>query len=927
MKYQDLIQFDPIESVVALRSADKDESARQLVSSFVISDEMAERLAEVVFPQLQFDRPADNKALMVVGNYGTGKSHLMAVISSVAENRELAESLRHPKVAEAAGEIAGRFKVVRAEIGSTTMPLREIVVRQLEEHLSALGVNYTFPSTEEVSSNKRAIEEMMAAFHEVYPEHGLLLVEDELLDYLRTRKDQELILDLNFLREIGEVCRDIRFRFIAGIQEAIFDSQRFAFVADSLRRVRDRFEQMLIARRDVKFVIAERLLSKTAEQQAKIRAYLEPFARFYGNMHERMEEFIRLFPVHPEYIDIFERITVVEKREALRTLSGAMKKMLDSDLPEDRPGLLAYDSYWETLRSNASIRSIPEIRDVIECSDVLEARIQRAFTRPAYREMALRMIRGLSVHRLTTGDIHAPIGPTPEELRDGLCLYQPGIEDMGGEPAEDLLSQVETVLREIHKTVNGQFISSNPDNRQFYLDLKKAEDYDAYIEKRAESLDESHFDRYYFDALKQVMGCTQTTYKTGYNIWEHELEWLERKATRRGYLFFGTPNERSTAVPPRDFYLYFIQPFDPPEFRNEKKPEEVFFRLTGIDDTFRAAIRGYSAAVDLSATAAGQAKETYLKKADNFLKELVAWLRENCMGALEVTCQGRTKKLLEWLKGQAVARSAERMEVREIMNLVGSVCLGPHFKDQAPEYPAFSLLITSASLPQAAQDALRALAGQNRTRQATAVLDALELLDGDRIDPSKSKYAEFVLERLRSKGEGQVVNRSEIIEDDQGVEFMDKAQTRLEPEWVVVVLAALVHSGDLVLAVPGQKFDATAMPQLASTNLDDLVRFKHIERPLEWNLPALKALFDLLGLTPGMVQLVTQGKEEPVKQLQEEAQKVLDRLVRVREDLREGIFFWENRCRGKTAGRSSLSKLKRRGSFWSQSSATRHRAS
>ena len=74
--------------------------------------------------------------------------------------------------------------------------------------------------------------------------------------------DQPLILDLNFLREIGEVCKDLRFRFMAGVQEAIFDSSRFALCAESLRRVKDRFEQLLIARRDVKFVVAERLLRR-----------------------------------------------------------------------------------------------------------------------------------------------------------------------------------------------------------------------------------------------------------------------------------------------------------------------------------------------------------------------------------------------------------------------------------------------------------------------------------------------------------------------------------------------------------------------------------------------------------------------------------------------------------------------------------------
>jgi len=231
----------------------------------------------------------------------------MSVISALAENSDLAMHLNDKSVATAAGKISGRFKVVRTEIGATTMSLRDILVAELEEHLAAMGVSYSFPPADKVSNNKRSFEEMMTAFHQEYPDHGLLLVVDELLDYLRTRKDQELILDLNFLREIGEVCKDLRFRFIAGVQEAIFDSPRFSFVADSIRRVKDRFEQILIARKDVKFVVAERLLKKTADQQVKIREYLTPFAKFYGRMNERMDEFVRLFPVHPDYIDTFER--------------------------------------------------------------------------------------------------------------------------------------------------------------------------------------------------------------------------------------------------------------------------------------------------------------------------------------------------------------------------------------------------------------------------------------------------------------------------------------------------------------------------------------------------------------------------------------------------------------------------------------------
>jgi len=897
MKYRDLIQFEPIESVVQLRDADEAAAARRLVETYVISEEMAEKLIGLVIPQLQFDQARDNKGLLVVGNYGTGKSHLMSVISALAENKELASHLSDSDVAGAAKKIAGRFKVVRTEIGTTTMSLRDIATAELEEHLAAMGVIFTFPSVAKVTNSKQAFEDMMSAFHQQFPDHGLLLVVDELLDYLRTRKDQDLIVDLNFLREIGEVCKNLRFRFIAGVQEAIFDSPRFSFVADSIRRVKDRFEQILIARKDVKFVVTERLLKKTAQQQAEIREYLMPFAKFYGRMNERMDEFVGLFPVHPDYIDTFERVSAVEKREVLKTLSLAMKKLLDKEVPDDKSGLVAYDSYWTILRENPSFRAVPDIKAVIDCSQVLESRIQQAFTRPAYKPMALQIIHALSVHRLTTGDIHAPLGATAEELRDSLCLFQPGIEELGGVPADDLLSQVDTVLREIHKTVSGQFISFHTENRQYYLDLKKTDDYDAIIDKRSESLDDSQLNRYYYEALKRLMECTDQTYVTGYKIWQHEIEWLERKAARQGYLFFGAPNERSTAVPPRDFYIYFIQPYDVPHFKDEKKPDELFLRLTNTDEEFRTALKSYAAGLDLASTASGHAKSTYESKATNFLRDLVQWLQKNMTTAFEVAYQGRSKSLTEWAKGKSIRElsgigSHERINFRDLVNTVAGVCLETHFKDQAPDYPSFSVLITGANRAQAAQDALRAIAGQTRTKQAAAVLDALELLNGERLDPSRSKYAKHVVTTAKKKGHGQVVNRSELIQEVLGVEYLAPQSLRLEPEWTVVVLAALIYAGELVLAVPGKKFDAAELPQLAGTGVDELAQFKHIERPKEWNLPALKALFELLGLTPGMAQLVTQGQDAPIQELQKAVNSTVNRLVLVQQSLQNGLLFW-----------------------------------
>lgn len=86
MRYGDVVHFDPIESVVQLRLAGQENEALKLIKNHVISDEMAEKINGVTFTHLQFDEPADNKAQLIVGNYGTGKSHLMSVTSLLAED-------------------------------------------------------------------------------------------------------------------------------------------------------------------------------------------------------------------------------------------------------------------------------------------------------------------------------------------------------------------------------------------------------------------------------------------------------------------------------------------------------------------------------------------------------------------------------------------------------------------------------------------------------------------------------------------------------------------------------------------------------------------------------------------------------------------------------------------------------------------------
>ena len=899
MKYGDLVQFEQIESVIQLLDADRPNEAKKLVGTYVISDGMAERIIKLMIPQIGFDNSIDHKGVLIVGNYGTGKSHLMSVLSLVAEDATYAPLICHPKVAEATQSIAGKFKVLRIEVGGLEMPLREIITRKLQEFLSNIGVNYTFPSGKDELDNKHSFEEMMGAFEDVFPGMGLLLVVDEFLEYLNSRRGHELALDLAILRQIGEVTKHLKFRFVAGVQEAIFDSTRFEYVADSMRRVHERFTQIPIDRLDVSFVVSARLLKKTVDQEIKIREYLTPFARFYGTMNERMDEYVRLFPVHPDYLKTFEQIHFSEKRGALTTIEAAMNALINLDVPDDKPLLICYESFWQNIKKNSVLQLDANIKEVIRVFGVLESIVQEKFTRPAYKGMALRLISALAVHRLTTGgDIHVPIGSTAAELRDALCLYQPGLEDIPGDAAENLLSIVQTVMGEVLKTVNGQFISKSADTEQYYLDLKKDIDYDAQIENRASTLDDDQLDRAYYGVINRLMECSDDLRYPGFQIWQYQIEWQERRAERLGYLFFGAPNDRPTAQPERDFYIYFIQPFDKPKFSDDNLSDEVFFKLKGIDEEFKHHLSSRAAALELSTTASGGAKSIYLSKAEDSLRAMSKWLQEKQMSAFEVTYQGKSKSLKDWSQGVSLRdrthiKSDERLNFRDVVNVISGIAFSQHFSDIAPEYPTFSRLVTGLNRKQLIGNALRLLAQGAKTADAGVILDALELMDGDRIDSNCSRYAKEILERLKEKGHSQVLNRQELLSGSNDVEYFVPAKYRLEPDLLLAVLATLVYSGDVVLSIAGDKIDSGKLSQLVDRPLDDLLQFKHIEAPKEINVAVLKSLFEFFGSPSGWAQKAVQGDADSIRELQEKNGKLLERMLKAGSDMQQGkLNFW-----------------------------------
>ena len=882
MKYNQLIQFDPIETVIELRSADNTSKAKELVSTYVMSDGMADLINAKIFTQLTPQANGDNRGVLLVGNYGTGKSHLMSVISSIAENAELLPLAQNGKFRKDAEVIAGKFEVLRVEIGATSMSLRAIITGEIEKDLARRGISFKFPNVSEVANNKDALNDMMAAFDDKYPNRGYLIVVDELLDYLKSRKDNELFQDFNFMRELGEFIKNSRFRMISGIQEALFDNPAFHNVSGTLLKMKDRYEPVLIRSQDIAYVAKQRVLRKTPEQKAIIRAHLEKYCNLYGSMSEQMEEYVDMFPIHPAYISTFQRMVIVEKREVLKTISDTIRDIINTDLPAQGTGLVSYDSYWTRIKNDPGKRVEPAIAEVLQKSGVLEDIIKRSFPKPAYKETALKIIAALSVHRLTTATLEAKLGLTAENLKDELCIYMP----IPQSDAAFLLATVQSVLRTIMQTVSGQFIEYNKENEQYFLDLHKDVDYDAKIVERASSMSDDRMNNYFFNIIWDCLDWHPTTYVSGHQIFQYSINWQEKNYFREGYLFMGNSNERPTAQPPRDFYAYFLPPYGQNTATVKQSEDEVYF-IFQKDKDFESMLHYYAGAKECEVFAAqGDTKAAYAQRAKEKSKQIIRWMEDHKTQAFTISYKGTMRTMLDCLHGVRM----DMLTIKSAVDTCVSRILNDYFIEQYPDFPKFKSPVTDSNKRAIREAAMDVFAGKSQ-KLGIDIMESLGLLHDGKIKPENSKYAVYYMQMLNKLPEGHVLNFSDIMYGEKDEYFYDK-RFKLPDVLFSIVLTSLVYSGHCVLVADNNiRYDASNIEKLLKDNTADVLNFKRLERPKAAPIMRLRRFFNAVGVNDGL--LVSENTwDTAVVELMKKTQDLSNLSLQFINFLDKGTLLW-----------------------------------
>ena len=881
MKYSDLISFNPIESIIQLTSANDIDEEAKLVKSYVMSDDMAEKLTLNMLSQLRLEEVVDNKGVLLVGNYGTGKSHLMSLVSAVARDADYLSMVQNQKFALDAECIAGQFEVLRIEIGASQMSLRNIILNKVQQDFTERGLSFAFPDEREIINNKDVLINMMEIFASKYGNRGYLIVVDEFLDYLGGRKEQEVKLDLGFMRELGEIIKSSRLRAIFGVQEKLFDNPNFAFVSQTLNRVKDRFEQVIIRKEDTAYVVSERILKKTSDQKALIREHLQKFCSLYTNMSERMEEYVELFPIHPSYIDVFNKIYIIENRHILKNISEIIRRVLNDPVTDDAPGIISFDTYWGFIKENLALKTDANIKEVVEKSGMLEDIVNRSFPKRLYKPLAVKIINALSVHRLTTGDISVRAGLTAENLRDDLCLY---LAEMPDQSSDTLQSIVQVTMRDIMTTVSGQFIEHNVENGQYYLDLKKDIDYDEKITQRAAIIDDDKLNIYYNNIIYYCLDWDVLEHVTNFRIYEHTLNWKSHSIFRRGYLFLGTPENRPTAQPPEDYYIYFLPPYGSSGFHDEHKKDEVFF-VFKPNEEFKNQLKLYAAALMMRELAEEKNKSAYAAKSEVFRKKLTKMLSENKITWFDVIYRGQKRQMMEIMGGQYKPNNP----FKETMELVASICLDEYFTEKYPNYPCFKTLITFKNKGENLKAAYERFAGR-KSQPANLILESFGLLEGDKITVQNSRYAKAVIKRLSGMPAKAVINFSDIYEE-RFDEYVD-SEFQIDYGLYPIVLLALVYTGNAVLSLRnGTILTASNLDILPKTSMADIQSFKYISKPKDIQLAELVHLYEILDLPTGLVTNPSR-REVGLVQMLSKTQEVVQNAAKARSRLQNNNQLW-----------------------------------
>lgn len=884
MKYSDLLCFEPITEVVKFDRLTDISYQESLVRTFVFSKDYENTIIPFICSNLDYTTTSDTFGLQIVGNYGTGKSHLMSLFTLIAENSDYLSLISNEKARENFSKIAGKYNVLRFELGNS-QELWQIVCYQIDKYLSSVGVNYSLTDACPLEPYAVQLSRMMAHFEAKFPHKGFLLVIDEMLSYLKGRSaSDKLNRDLAVLQALGQVSDHSKFRVVFGVQEVIYNSPEFQFAGDMLNKVNDRYKQITITKQEVKFVTEQRLLRKTEQQKSWIRNHLSQFTQFFNDLHANIVEYVELFPVHPAFFDNFQLVQVKNgQREILKTLSQKFESLKVEDVPDKLPGLISYDSYWIDL-TVPKMQTDPDVHRINEIMAIISQKIDDNFVgiHEKKNHLAHRIANACAV-KILQSSLNATNGVSAEALVDDLCWIDSTCFN------RDMLQDViDNTANKIVSATVGQFFEKNEFNQEYHLRIIGGINYEQKIKDFASQMTPEVKDQFFFNFLVEFLPIETDQYRLGFPIWAHRIDWISHKTMIDGYIFMGNPNERSTTHPQQHFYIYFMPIFTDSAKKRGNEADSVYFVFDNLSQEMKDYIALYAAAESLKASADSSQKRFYQDYINQYKNKLKQLFNTEFKQNMEVYYQDEKQTLSPDL----LNAPSKEMSVSKITSFL----LEDHLNTARPNYPKFTALRQPLTFgPQGNFDthikqAKQKIANPNLSiSNGEAILHGLGLLHEGRLSTDHSIYAKTIKDLLEKKGPNQVINRDEILDCFwEATHSYRSKDYQIEADFEYLVLATMVALGDIEIDVSGKIINAANIGQIVNCAKEDYYCFNCIRRPRGLDFAALRELS--LGMSGvDLSGQISDPNTGALSRLLSDSRQMAEKCARAIHDIQGGI--------------------------------------
>jgi hypothetical protein len=452
MTLGDLIEVPPIRSVIQLADAERADLQEELLDRFVLTQDVGQLFERLLAALAQ----EHGLGAFIRGHYGSGKSHCLAFLHQLLRaNPRAWGRLPEPLQSSPVRQQSWILVSVPLFAFSAEHSLEQVVFQALEDQLAAhlpqapvlaessrLLENFRtyvlpiyrsqledFEQLSQSAALRRARDflrslpdnplrlsydrrQAMQLLAESLGKYRIVLLLDELSEFLRSKQGSAHREDIRFLQFLGEWSDKLPLWIVASLQHSL-EELGYGEEASALR-IRERYPlRFHLSSRHVGDLISGRLIRHKAGAGAQLDKLWNDLNRLYPELIGR-RDFMRIYPVHPFTLELLEQLTPLFSRQRgvvdfvhaqiagdpLRGLPGMLQGPPDLLLTAER----LFDHFQERLADRAELAAYQT-----SCWAYYERELPHLFSDDKARSLAAAVVKVL---------ILAAIAPGPLELSD-----------------------------------------------------------------------------------------------------------------------------------------------------------------------------------------------------------------------------------------------------------------------------------------------------------------------------------------------------------------------------------------------------------------------------------------------------------------------------------------------------------------------------